>query len=230
LSHQRPKDGFEEDVMPDAFKKRVEELLGSAQVKRESLEGCFEMYTGALGVPSAVDRHDRTAGRAVKIPGEVGSGENSGRLYRQFSSTVIHTAIDALENLRVELALGLIRNLRLQMTGRVLADRIHLARTTLREPGDAAKNVASVLAAAGFEDVIRKLGSTFAGSMGGDTLAEVLIILKQKAVLTGPQFTTAQGYLTFRDTALHAEWNGIDRPTVSSVLAFIEELILRYFE
>lgn len=230
MSLQRQKDGFEEDVTPDAFKKRVEELLGTAQVKRESLEGCFEVSTEALGAPSAVDGPDSTAVGAVASPGKERSGENSERLYQQFPGTVIHVAIDALDNLRRELALGLIRNLRLQMTGKVFADRIHLARTTLREPGDAAKNVASVLAAAGFEDVIRKLGSTFAGSMGGDTLADVLIILKEKAVLTGPQFTTAREYLTFRDTVFHAEWNGIDRPTVSSVLAFIEELILKHFQ
>jgi hypothetical protein len=216
--------------MPDAFKKRVEELLGTAHVERESLEGCFEISTGALGVASAVDGPDSTAVRAVTSPGEAGLGENSETLYGQFSDPVIHAAIDALENLRGELALGLIRNLRLQMTGKVFADRIQVARTTLREPGDAAKNVASVLAAASFEDVIRKMGATFAGSMGGDTLADVLSILKEKAVLTGPQVTTAQGYLTFRDTALHAEWNGIDRPTVSSVLAFIEELILKHFQ
>jgi hypothetical protein len=115
------------------------------------------------------------------------------------------------------------------MTGEVLADLIHLAWTTLLEPGEAAKNVASVLAAAGFDDVIRKMGSTFAGSRGGDSFAEVLVILKEKAVLTGPQFTTAQGYLTFRHNALHAEWKAIGRPTVGSVLTFTEELILTCF-
>jgi hypothetical protein len=229
LSDQHPKDGFEEDVTPDAFKKRVEELLGTTQVKRESLEGCFEISTGALGVPSAVDSPDSTSVRAVTNPGEASLREHSEMLYGQFSGTVIHAAIDALENLRIELALGLIRNLRLQMTGKVFAGRIQSARTTLREPGDAAKNVASVLAAAGFEDVIRKMGSTFAGSMGGDTLADVLSILKEKGFITGPQFTTAQGYLTFRNMALHAEWDGIDRSTVSSVLAFVDELILKHF-
>lgn len=213
----------------DALKKRVEELIAKAPEKRGSLEGCFEIYTGALSVLSSVYGEDSDAVRAIKIPGEVALNEKPTTLYNTFSYSVVHGAIGALENLKQELELGLIGNLRLRLTGEVLADLIKLARTVLSEEGDAAKNVSSVLAAASFEDVIRKLGSVFGASTGGEKLVDVLTALKDKGVITGPQFTTAQGYLTFRNKALHADWAVIDRPTVSSVLAFVEGLLLKHF-
>lgn len=215
---------------PDALQKRVIELIDNSESKRETLEGCIEIYTGTISVLSTIYGPDSNQVTTVKIPAEEAYKGTPGRIFNTFSSAVVQIAVGALKNLKQELNLGLIGSLRQRMTGEVIADLVQLARNQLLEQGDAAKDVASVLAAASFEAVIRKMGSTVAGTVGGEKLADVLTALKDKGILTGPQLTTAQGYLTFRNKALHAEWNTIDRPTVSSVLAFVEQLVLKYFQ
>lgn len=213
----------------EALQKRAEELIASVSEKRQTVHGCTEIYTGAVTVLSAVYGTDSDQVRAVKIPGEAAFKESEVRLFSKLN-LVAEIASGALHNLLQEINHGLIGKLKLQLTGEVLADLVHLARTTLSEQGDAGKDVAAVLAAASFEDTIRKLGSMFVGSVGGEKLADVLTALKDKCIITGPQFTTAQSYLNFRNKALHADWGAIDRATVSSSLAFVEGLILKHFQ
>lgn len=141
----------------------------------------------------------------------------------------IQTAHGVLRNLKSEIEVGLTRNLRHQITGEVLTDLIQLARTVLDEPGDNAKNVASVLTAAAFEDTIRRMGETLAGVMGKDDLSDVLKRLKDAEVMKSPQVGIAQSYLSFRNRALHANWNDIQRESVLSVLGFVEQLLLKHF-
>ena len=50
-----------------------------------------------------------------------------------------------------------------------------------------------------------------------------------KGILIAPQLGIAVGYLNFRNRALHANWDQIDRTSVSSVLAFVEALLLNHF-
>jgi nicotinamide mononucleotide adenylyltransferase len=111
----------------------------------------------------------------------------------------------------------------------VLTDLIQLARTVLNERDDGAKNVAAVLAAAAFEDTIRRMGETFAGVIGKDDLASVLTKLKDAEVMKSPQIGTAQSYLSFRNHALHANWEDVQRESVHSILGFVEQLLLKHF-
>ena len=41
---------------------------------------------------------------------------------------------------------------------------------------------------------------------------------------------TRQSYLTFRNHAMHAQWNEIESEAVNSVLGFVEQLVLKYFQ
>ena len=76
---------------------------------------------------------------------------------------VVECSQVTLRNLKREIEGGLTRNLRQQVAGEVLTDLIQLARTVLSEQGDKAKNVAAVLAAASFEDTIRRMGQSGRG-------------------------------------------------------------------
>lgn len=142
---------------------------------------------------------------------------------------IIQAAQGVLRNLKREIESGLTGSLRHQITGEVLTDLIQLARTVLDQPGDSAKNVASVLTAAAFEDTIRRMGESLAGVIGKDDLADVLKKLKDGGVMKSPQVGIAQSYLSFRNHALHANWNSIQRESVLSVLGFVEELLLKHF-
>ena len=113
--------------------------------------------------------------------------------------------------------------------GTILSDLVQLARAALNEGGDNAKNVAAVLAAAAFEDALRRMGETFVGSIGQDDLFEVLKKLKEANVIHSPQLGIAQSYLSFRNHALHAKWEKIERESVQSALGFVEELLLKHF-
>ena len=104
-----------------------------------------------------------------------------------------------------------------------------MARSVLDEQGDGAKNVAAVLAAAAFEDTIRKMVENLAGVTTPDDLSEVLKKLKDAGVIQSPQVGIAQSYLSFRNHALHANWDKIERASIYSVLGFVEQLLLKHF-
>lgn len=133
-----------------------------------------------------------------------------------------------LTSLKGELEAGFVGSLRVSLTGEILADLIKLSRVALDEPGDDSKNVAAVLAAAAFEDVLRKLGEA---KVGGEheKLADVLTALKEAGVFQGAEVGIAQSYLSFRNRALHAKWSEVDRPGIESVLGFTEQIIVKHF-
>ncbi|KAB2960461.1 MAG: hypothetical protein F9K13_05220 [Candidatus Methylomirabilis oxygeniifera] len=119
-------------------------------------------------------------------------------------------------------------SLRDAVTSEVLSDLIKLARTVSDEGGEATKNVAAVLAAAAFEDSLRRLAAS-AGLPHQEKLADVVTALKEKDVLQGAQVGIAQSYLSFRNRALHAKWTEVDRPEVASILGFTEALLVKHF-
>jgi hypothetical protein len=81
---------------------------------------------------------------------------------------------------------GFLGSLRVTLTGEVLTDFVKLARTTLEQSGDGAKNVAAVLTAAAFEDVIRRLAE-LKGLPHQEKLADVITELKNVGVLQGTE-------------------------------------------
>jgi hypothetical protein len=115
------------------------------------------------------------------------------------------------------------------VTSDVLSDFLQLARTALDENSEDAKNVAAVLAAAAYEDTIRRIAKEHAGVIGRDKLDKVITALKDAGLLVSPQLGIAMSYLSFRNHALHAEWDKIDRASVTSVLGFVQELLLKRF-
>jgi hypothetical protein len=134
-----------------------------------------------------------------------------------------------LENVRGELEAGFLGDLRKQIAGAVLTDFVQLARAVLDDPDDAATNVAAVLAAAAFEDVVRRMGRELLGRVGHDDLSDVLTALKTAGLIQSPQLGIAQSYLSFRNHALHANWDRIERESVHSVLGFVEQLLMKHF-
>jgi len=135
----------------------------------------------------------------------------------------------ALQNMEAELAAGFTGSLQKRMAGDVLTDFIQLARAILDNGGNGSKNVAAVLAAAAYEDTIRRMGSAFAGVVGRDDLNKVIDALKVKGVLVAPQLAIALSYLSFRNHALHADWEKIDLAAVHSLLGFVEQLLMKHF-
>ena len=141
----------------------------------------------------------------------------------------VRAARGTLTNLKEELDAGMVGSLRMHLTADVLTDFLQLARAILDEDSAKAKNVAAVLTAAAFEDTIRRMGVSLAGSLGGENLQDVIGSLKTADILQPPQLGIALSYLSFRNHALHAEWEEIDRASIHSVLAFVEQLLQKHF-
>ena len=144
-------------------------------------------------------------------------------------SRIAIASYGVLKNMEAELVAGLTGSLRKQITGDVLTDFIQLAKAALESEGSGAKNVAAVLAAAAYEDTIRRMGSAFAGVVGRGDLSKVIDSLKDKGILVAPQLGIALSYLSFRNYALHADWDKIDLAAVHSVLGFVEQLLMKHF-
>lgn len=136
--------------------------------------------------------------------------------------------IGVLKNLLLDLEAGLIGNLQQQIAGEVLGDLIELAKVALSKDKQRV-NVAAVLVAASYEDTLRRMGTQLAGISNKPKLEKVQNILKGKDLLRGSEVSALAGFLKFRNDALHADWDHIEKTTVHSCLSFVEQLLLKHF-
>lgn len=132
-------------------------------------------------------------------------------------------------NLIEEVEGGFLGSVERRIVSDVLSDLVQLARAALDESTEGSKSVAAVLAAAAYEDTIRRIAREHAGVIGQDRLDSVIGKLKDAGLLVAPQLGIALSFLNFRNHALHAEWDKIDRASVTSVLGFVQELLLKHF-
>jgi len=202
-------------VNKDQLIRRIDALLalkssGDLQQAQHVFQGTLSLMSAVYGPTSPQTRHLEQAGGAQ-------------------APYLSMAAKGALESLRGEVDAGILAGIRTQIAGAVIADFIALAKAALDEPGDDTKNVAAVLIAAAYEDVIRRMGTELAGVADRRSLADVLDELKRAGQLMGAQLTIAQGYLKFRNDALHADWQKLERASVVSVIGFVEQLILKHF-
>jgi len=60
-------------------------------------------------------------------------------------------------------------------------------------------------------------------------LPEILLKLKNADVLKGSQVGVVQSHFQFRNDAMHADWSKIDVVGVRTVIALVQELLLKHF-
>ena len=215
-------------MKPSDIVKRIDELLAiSTQVDSDIYERSSEIVQGAVSLLSLV--YGRSSTQVQQLNAKLKEVSDIKTSPDWKDSIAADATRGVLRNLRREIESGLTGNLRQQVTGEVLSDLIQLSKAALDEKDDGAKNVAAVLTAAAFEDTIRRMGETFAGVIGRDDLSEVLRSLKDADIIRPPQIGIAQSYLSFRNHALHANWDKIERESVQSALGFIEQLLLKHF-
>jgi hypothetical protein len=113
--------------------------------------------------------------------------------------------------------------------GKYFSELVRLGKETLEDDTESAKNVAAVLIAAAFEDLMRRMGSELAELTGRPKLEDVLTALKNAGIIKGGEVGTAQSYLKFRNDSLHADWSKVQKAQVQSCTAFIEALLVKHF-
>ena len=121
---------------------------------------------------------------------------------------------------------GYVFDVDLRVSGEVFGDFVVLARQALSEGH---KDVAAVLACAALEDALKRLALAKGLSVGDKTMSEVVNALKSEGVVAGAQKSLLDAMPRIRNMAMHAEWSKITAPDVSSLLGFVEQLLLSKF-
>jgi len=133
--------------------------------------------------------------------------------------------INILQAAKAEIEGGWLFTVEGQVSAEIFADFIALAKQAL----DDNKDVAAVLACAALEDGLKRLAIKEKLDVDDKDMSEVIKALKAKGVIKGAQAPIVQSYVKLRNKAFHAEWNKIDKESVSSVIGFTEQFLLTNF-
>jgi hypothetical protein len=212
---------------------RIDQLL-SIHAEAGDIDGQYaatvEVLNGTLTLARALyGDADETPQVHILMKAAQVAREKKENLAITFTKLVKPAVHGALRSMRAEVEQGLVGNVERRTTGEVLGDMLTLAKEALDEGTTDAKNVAAVLTAAAYEDTVRRLAAAKAAVNGRPKLQVVVEALKTADVLRGAEFTTAQGYLKFRNDSLHADWANVSAAVVGSCLAFTEGLLLKHF-
>jgi hypothetical protein len=204
-----------------SWKERAKKIL--AQPPNHDVALAAEANQFAVSLLTTLYGPESSQARAHRSQTEAIQGDNYyAHKLRQLANGVIQNTIAELDS-------DLIVQVRAVVAGEVISSMIGLAKETLAEGDQGSTNVAAVLAAAAFEETIRRMGEELGGITTRPKLEAVLGVLKEQSIIAGAQVGIAQSYLKFRNDALHADWSKIEHSQVSSCLAFVESLLLRHF-
>jgi hypothetical protein len=208
----------------EALISRVDALLATPWDRERMRSLPTELVQGTVTILEAV--HGSGCRHVELLKGRIATIEKKPSLVE---IEVFEAAKGALQNVKGEIEAGLLATLTRTITGEVLSDFLGLAKEALDRGDENGKNVAAVLAAAAFEDTIRRMGASFCGIHERDRLERIAIALKEQGILVGAQFGTVQAQLQFRNDASHADWNKIDVVGVRTALQLVQELLLKHF-
>ncbi len=121
---------------------------------------------------------------------------------------------------------GYVFNIDLRISGEVFGDFVTLSKQSLSEGN---KDVAAVLACAALEDALKRFALSNQIDITEKTMQEVINALKSKGLVSGPQKSILDSMPKLRNAAMHAEWDKITSPDVSSVIGFVEQFLLSKF-
>jgi hypothetical protein len=138
----------------------------------------------------------------------------------------IRTLIAIFRSAKDDFEGGYAFNVELRVSGEVFGDFVSLARASLTE---GQKDVAAVLACAALEDVIKRLAMANSIAVEGRTMLDLVNALKTAGIVSGAQKTLLDAMPRIRNMAMHADWEKITAPDVSSVLGYVEQLLLSKF-
>lgn len=211
----------------DAFTTRIDAILAT-DMSADRHSRIVAAHAGAVTLATAIYGVGRPQVQLLLDAIKKANGEKTEIAYNYWRIVwpVVQGSLLAMKG---DIEAGVVRSVERRGAGAVLGDMLGLAKEALDDDRDNTKNVAAVLAAASFEDTIRKMGETFAGVEGRPDLQDVVAALKKADVLQGASVATAIGFLKFRNDALHADWANLKRDVVASCISFVEQLLWQHF-
>ena len=142
------------------------------------------------------------------------------------SDSSVRTLRALFQSAREDFEGGYVFDVDLRVSGEVFGDFVALARKTL---SDGNKDVAAVLACAALEDSLKRYAQVNGLGINDKTMQEVVNSLKSKGLVVGAQKSLLDAMPRIRNLAMHAEWEKISEPDVSSVIGFVEQFLLTKF-
>lgn len=121
---------------------------------------------------------------------------------------------------------GYVFDVDLRVSGEVFGDFVALARQSLSE---GYKDVAAVLACAALEDALKRFAVANGLGVSDKTMLEVVNALKSGGLVSGAQKSLLEAMPRIRNFAMHADWEKLSAPDVSSVIGFVEQFLLSRF-
>lgn len=121
---------------------------------------------------------------------------------------------------------GYVFHVELTISGEIFGDFVILAKQALAE---GQKDVAAVLAAAALEDALKRYAKANGLDVDDATMQEVIGAMKSKGLVSGARKSLLDAMPRFRNSAMHAEWEKLTEPEVSSVIGFVEQFLLSEF-
>jgi len=111
-------------------------------------------------------------------------------------------------------------------SGEIFSDLVVLAKEALANAND---NAAAVLSCAALEDALKRFAIMNGIDVSDRKMQDVVNALKAKGLVTGARKGLLDAMPKIRDYAMHANWEKITRPEISSVIGFVEEFLLSHF-
>lgn len=117
-------------------------------------------------------------------------------------------------------------DLEVQTAADVFGSFVTAAKQAMKENN---KDVAAVIASAALEDALKRHAVRNGLDVDDKTMAPVVNALKSKGLVSGAQKSLLDGMLKTRNNAMHADWDKITKPEVSSLIGFVEQFLLTSF-
>jgi hypothetical protein len=192
--------------------------------KGTSSELAREVYLGTLSIISNL--------YGPKSPQLEAVLESNSRIMKyKWSETLKNSALilelrGVLSTTKAEIEAGLLKSIRGQARGEILADFIILAKDAI---DNGVKDVAAVLSCAALEDGLKRFAESIGLEVEAKDLSEVINALKAAGALAGPQAKVIQSFVGIRNRAMHADWEKMDTSEVHSVIGFVQDFVAKRF-
>lgn len=208
----------------DSLLKRIDGLMAiplDSDVGANHLAG--ERISGATIVAEAIYGKDNAITKQLQDHAEALSKDGGLQAYQ-----IGMTVQGILKAIRADVQAGILSRMRMVVAGELMGDLLGLGKAVFESGGD--ERVAAVLAAAAFEETVRRMGEDFAEISDGKVdLSEILLSLAKRSVIQGASVRFADSCREFRNRALHADWDKIDRASIGSALECVHQLLLKHY-
>ena len=209
--------------LKDNILQRIDQLLEKGDT--ESQADITEIASGAATLfETAYGKHSAQPQQVLELQQQVslGVGIFSTSEFIGFRESIY----GYLRTLKSDATEGRLIDFQAEARSEVFGDFIALARRALDE-GE--KDVAAVLACAALEDSLKQCAKRHSLNVDDEEMATVINALRSAGAVDKTEGAVLKGYTQVRNKAFHAEWVKIDVPSITGIIAFTEQFLIKHF-